>query len=154
MEGNPLDRCFKVRSLQDFAADFEEDLLLCPVRALKAYLERTSIFPQRPRSLFVSPRNPSSSLSKNAKSFFLREVISSSMGSDSSSSGPSGNNPHSIRGMATSVAFLKNFSLASIMEAATWKSPSVFSTFYLRDIQFESKEGFSLGPFIAANSVI
>ena len=36
---------------------------------------------QRLRTLFVSPRNPSKPLLKNALSYFLREVISQAPGS-------------------------------------------------------------------------
>ena len=61
---------------------------------------------------------------------------------------------HSIRGMATSVAFSKNVSVSNILQAASWKSHNVFTSFYLKDIEFSSSEGFSLGPFVAANSVI
>ena len=35
----PLPRSFEVPSLGDFAAGMPEDLLLCPVRALSAYLD-------------------------------------------------------------------------------------------------------------------
>ena len=72
---NPLPRSFCVRSLDDFVGDLPEELLLCPVRALRSYLARTSSLVSRPRNLFVSPRSPSHSLSKNALSFFLRVVI-------------------------------------------------------------------------------
>ena len=62
----------------DFDLDFSlpDELLLCPVRALRLYLSLTASLPSRPRSLFVSPRALSCSLSKNALSFFIREVIS------------------------------------------------------------------------------
>ena len=72
---NPLPRSFLVKSLSDFAAGLEEDLLLCPVRALCIYLCRTDSFSPLPCRLFVSPRRPSHPLSKNAVSFFLRKVI-------------------------------------------------------------------------------
>ena len=68
---NPLPRSFLVKSLSDFAAGLEEDLLLCSVRALQIYLQHTDSFSSRPLRLFVSPRRPSHSLSKNAVSFFL-----------------------------------------------------------------------------------
>ena len=38
----PLPRSFEVHSLEDFTAGLPEDLLLCPVRSLSAYLARTS----------------------------------------------------------------------------------------------------------------
>ena len=44
-------------------------------------------------------------------------------------------------------------SLSSILEAATWSSSSVFTSFYLKDVQFSSSGGFSLGPVVAAGSV-
>ena len=65
-----------MKSLADFAAGLDTDLLLCPVRALRLYLLRArSLSPGRHR-LFVSPRRPARPLSKKAVSFFLREVIS------------------------------------------------------------------------------
>ena len=87
---NPLPRSFCVRSLNDFVGDLPDELLLCPVRALRSYLSRTSSLTPRPRTLFVSPRSPSRSLSKNALSFFLRDVISRAYSSSSAcSAGPS-----------------------------------------------------------------
>ena len=49
----PLPHSFEVQSLGDFAAGLPEDLLLCPVRSLSAYLARTSNVVNRPRRLFV-----------------------------------------------------------------------------------------------------
>ena len=40
------------------------------------HLRRTSSFVVKASSLFVSPRSPSRPISKNAVSYFLREVIS------------------------------------------------------------------------------
>ena len=68
----PLPRSFSVRSLRDFAGSLPDELLLCPVRALRMYLSRTASLPSHP-FLSFSPCSPS--LSKNALSFFIREVI-------------------------------------------------------------------------------
>ena len=62
-EAHPLPRSFCFRSLTDFVGDLPDELL-CPVRALRCYLSRTSSLPSRPRSLFISPRAPSRPLSK------------------------------------------------------------------------------------------
>ena len=56
---------------------------------------------------------------------------------------------HSIRAISTSVAFSRNVPLASILAAVTWSSSTVFTSFYLRDVQFSSSSGFSLGPVVA-----
>ena len=62
----PLPCSFPVRSLCDFVGSLPEELLMCPVLALRIYLSRTESLPSRPRSL---------SLSKNDLSFFIRNVI-------------------------------------------------------------------------------
>ena len=146
-----IPRSFLVKSLADFAAGLDDDLLLCPVRALRLYLPRArSLSPGRHR-LFVSPRRPTRHLSKNALSFFLREVISAA-GATRPQVGPLP--AHEVRSVSTSVAFHRNWSVSSVLESATWSSSSVFSSFYLRDIQHEYDGFLSLGPFVAAGSRI
>ena len=159
---NPLPRSFCVRSLSDFVGDLPDELRLCPVRALHLYISRVSSVSPCPRTLFVSPRSPSWSLSKNALSFFLWDVISraysspSSLSSSSSlpSSSASAFRAHSVRGVATSWAFSRNAPLSSILAAVTWSSSSVFTSFYLKDVQFSSSHGFGLDPLVAAGNVI
>ena len=150
---NPLPHSFCVRSLSDFVGDLPDELLLCPVRALRIYL---SCVPS------VSPRSPSRSLSKNALSFFLRDVISRAYSSSSPTSSPFSLpsssawsfRAHSVRGVTASWAFSRNTPLASILAAAPWSSSSVFPSFYLSDVQFSSSHGFGLGPVVAAGNVI
>ena len=147
----PRPRSFLVKSLADFAAGLDIDLLLCPVRALRLYLLRArSLSPCRHR-LFVSPWRHSRAMSKNAVSFFLREVISAA-GAARPHVGSL--RAHEVRSVSTSVAFHRNWSVSSVLESATWASSSVFSSFYLRDIQHEYDGLLSLGPFVAAVSRI
>ena len=146
-----IPRSFLVKSLSDFAAGLDEDLLLCPVRALRIYLARTRpLIPVRHR-LFVSPRRPSHAMSKNAVSFFLREVIHAA---EASRPEVGSVRAHEIRCVSTSVAFHRNWSVSVVLEFATWSSSSVFSSLYLRDIQHEYDGIRSLGPFVAAGSRI
>ena len=70
----PVPCSFRVLSLREFAGDLEEGSFLCPVRALNIYLRRMSSVVVRASSLFMSPRFPSRLISKNAVSYFLREV--------------------------------------------------------------------------------
>ena len=146
-----IPRSFLVKSLSDFAAGLDEDLLLCPVWALRIYVDRTRpLAPVRHR-LFVSPRHPSRTMSKNAVSFFLHEVIH-----EAGASRPEVGSVRAleIRCVSTSVAFHRNWSVSAVLESATWSSSSVFSSFYLRDIQHEYDGIRSLGPFVAAGSRI
>ena len=146
-----IPRSFLVKSLADFAAGLDVDLLLCPVRALRLYLLLArSLSPCRHR-LLVSPQCHSRAMSKNAVSFFLREVISAA-GAAHPHVGSL--RAHEVRSVSTSVAFHRNWSVSSVLESATWASSSVFSSFYLRDIQHEYDGLLSLGPFVAAGSRI
>ena len=61
---------------------------------------------------------------------------------------------HSIRGVGASLAFRRNWSCGEILQAASWKSSSVFTSFYLNDVAYELEDIRSLGPFIAAGQVI
>ena len=144
---NPLPRSFVVKSLSDFAAGLTDDLLLCPVRALRRYLRRTSSIQSRPRCVFVSPRSPSRAMSKNGISYFLREVICEA-GACREVSVPI--RVHNIKEISTSTAFFKNWSVSSVLTAASWRSNSVFAAFHLRDLHCEYEGLRSLGPFVAA----
>ena len=146
-----IPRSFLVKSLSDFAAGLDDDLFLCPVWALRVYLDRTHpLTPVRHR-LFVSPSRPSRTLSKNAVSFFLRDVITAA-GAARPELGSV--RTHDIRGVSTSVAFHRNWSVSAVLESDTWSSSSVFSSFYLRDIQHQYDGLRSLGPFVATGSRI
>ena len=146
-----IPRSFLVKSLSDFAAGLDDDLLLCPVRALRIYLDRTlSLAPSR-RRLLVSPSCPTHAMSKNAVSFFLREVIH---GAEAAHPEVGTVRAHDIRGVSTSVAFHHNWSVSAVLDAAAWSSSSVFTSFYLCDLQYEFQGLRSLGPFVAAGSRI
>ena len=144
-----LPRSFDIPSLSDFAAGLPDEMLLCPVRTLSEYIARTSSVTNRPRRLFVSPRNPSWAMSKNGISFLLREVIVHSGASPNDAAAP---RAHSISGIATSSAFFRNWSLSSVLEAASWRSNTVFTSFYFKDVQYILDNVHSLGPFVAAGA--
>ena len=101
---NPIPSSFKIPSLFDFAYGLDEGLLLCSVRALRIYLKRTKGCSRRASSLFVSLKCPTRQNSKNAISFFLREVISGAGAIRSSEGQPL--RAHGIRGISTSTLFL------------------------------------------------
>ena len=61
---------------------------------------------------------------------------------------------HSIRGIATSSAFFKNWSIASVLDEASWKSNSVFTSFYFKELPFVYEGLRSLGLFVATGEQI
>ena len=56
--------------------------------------------------------------------------------------------------MSSSVAFFHNWSVAKVLEVATWRSNSVFVSFCSKDLQYVFEDWKSLGPFVAAGSVV
>ena len=134
-EKNPLPRLFLVRSLEEFVGGPPEECVLCPVRAVKIYLHVTSSVAPRPRSLLVSPHRPTRSLSKNALSFFLRRVI---IDADAVGGGALPPRAHSVRAVATSAAFLRNWSVSKVLEVATCSPLFLFtrSFVYSRLVSF------------------
>lgn len=108
--------------------------LLCPVRALRIYIERSQPFRQSDQ-LFVcfGDRTKGSSVSKQRLSRWIVEAVAlcySSMGLEC----PIGVRAHSTRGMASSWAWSSGVSIKDICEAAGWSSPSTFVRFYNLDI--------------------
>ena len=52
------------------------------------------------------------------------------------------------------LGFARNASLSYVLAAASCSSTTVFTSFYLSNVQFSSSPGFSLGPVVAAGSVV
>ena len=149
-----LPRIFEVVGLADLVGP-EDERLLCPVRALRAYLERVfSIRGDNPH-LFVSPRVPSRPLSKNAISFFIKELIQEAHRElNEDHLAPLKVRAHDVRGVATSLSFASNLSLSSILEAATWKTHSVFAIHYLKEVQIVYESCRALGPVVSAGTLV
>ena len=151
---NPIPREFRLCSLSAITGRDDEERLLCPVRALKWYRHLTSSA-TRPRHLFLSVRDQTRPMSKAALSFFLRETIRTAHNSfPDSLCTPLKVRAHDLRGIATSMLLWKNSPIASILDAACWKTRSVFANHYLRDIQRQEGDVFALGPVVAAGEIV
>ena len=147
-------REFRIKSLTSIVGSADEELLLCPVRALRHYLQRTSS-DARPRNLFLAVKGPSRPMSKAAISYFLRDTIKSAHEAVSASTCLEVKvKAHDIRGIAASMLLWKNCSVPSILQAARWRTHSVFADHYLRDVAREDEDVFSLGPVVAAGHVL
>ena len=154
---NPLPREFVIKSLASVVGESDEERLLCPVRALKHYFSRTKRFELRPRNLFVSTRDTLKPMSKNGLSYLLRQtIVQSHAGLDEQYCDLLKVKAHSIRGVATSFNFWKNRALRDILNAATWKTASVFAKHYFRDIERFSPLDliYSLGPIVAGGGIV
>ena len=118
----------------------------CPVRAIKFLRKVARSASFIPSRLFVSPRNLERAISKNAMSFYLRQLIVDS-GAVSSSRPP---RAHDIRGIATSLNYYSNLSLSNLMQVATWKSNRVFASRYLKEVSATQDNIQQFGPLVIA----
>lgn len=104
-----------------------EDRLVCPVRTLKWYLDKTKHL-RSSDSMFVLPRSPYTAASKDTISRWIVSLISKHTNPDDQA------RAHDLRGQATSIAWFKGVPLQDILNAAAWKTPSSFVSHYLTNI--------------------
>ena len=110
---------------------------LCPVRNLRAYVDRTQQLRLDHTQLFVcyGARQLGHPVSKQRVSHWLVDTIAQAYAGrglpklmpGGGATRPSGLVAHSTRSMATSWAALKGVSLADICTAASWSTPCTFA---------------------------
>ena len=150
---DPRFETFTVPSLRDFTDGDQDEMLLCPVRAVREYLRRTRMFrPELPR-LFLSTGLRRKMVSRNTISFWLREVIRTTYLS-SGEDPPARIRAHSSRSIASSALFRSNYAVGQVMKAGVWSNQTTFTSFYLRDVTHRFLDTFSLGPVVAAQQVL
>src|SRR4029434_10148428 len=118
-----------------FASAEEERLnKLCPVRALRCYVEHTGAFRQSDQ-LFVcfGARAKGRPLSKPSLSRWIVEAIVLSYKSLSLEP-PERQRAHSTRGVSSSWALLKGVSVEEVCKVASWSSRHTFIKFYKLDV--------------------
>ena len=62
--------------------------------------------------------------------------------------------PGRPRGIAPSLLFKKNFAVAQVSKAGTWRRHTTFTRHYRRDLAYRSLETFHLGPVVAAQALV
>ena len=111
-----------------------EDRLLCPCRAISVYVKRTSKFRGDERRFFVTyGRHDHRAASRDTVARWITDVIKFAY-SNSSSSEFSQFSAHDTRSISTSWALFEGVAIQEILEAASWKSDSTFTSFYVRDV--------------------
>ena len=101
-----------------------EDKLVCPVRALKYYLNRTKSIRSSDR-LFILPGLPHTPASKTTLARWVKSLIQPFV----QTSEPF--RAHDIRSHATSKAWFEGVPMEEIVRAAAWKTPASFVSHYL-----------------------
>ena len=131
------------------------DRSLCPVRALRYYLDRTSDLRQNKELVFVSfKKGFDKDISPATISSWIKQtVILCYELSDQEALSLHQVKAHDGRAFAASKAFQSGISLDQILSACHWKSHNTFTQFYLKDVAWADSELFHLGPVVAAQQV-
>ena len=141
-----------------------DDLLNCPVRALKIYLHRTQPHRGSRIRLFLSP-NPAykKDIIKSTVSRWMSVVIRRAYfwSAQNKEGGVAPNFPcqavraHEARAWTTTLAARHSVDMGAIMEAAFWRSRDVFIDHYLRDLSAVRQDGaYAFTPCVAARQVL
>ena len=132
-----------------------QDSPLCPVRALKYYLDKTESFRNNRKRLFIPiKKGLKQELHRNTISFWIKKCVSEAYSINNPGMELEGVRAHDVRGYAASWAFNQQVALESILQACTWKSANSFTTFYLKDMTAIQDNMFTLGPVMAAGNVV
>ena len=133
----------------------KSDRSLCPVRALRYYLDRTSDSRQNKELVFVSfKKGFDRDISPATISSWIKQtVILCYELSDQESHTLHQVKAHDVRAFAASKAFQSGVSLEQILSACHWKSHNTFTQFFLKDVAWADSERYHLGPVVAAQQV-
>ena len=117
-----------------FATD-SEDILLCPCRALKIYLERTKGLRSQILNLFITYQKGNHKAA--AKSSISRWIVSliryvyENLPQTLTSV-----RAHDTRRLSSSWALFNGATIQEILQAAHWASETTFTSFYLKDVSW------------------
>ena len=133
----------------------KSDRSLCPVRALRYYLDRTSDLRQNKELVFVSfKKGFDKDISPATISSWIKQtVILCYELSDQEAHTLHQVKAHDVRAFAASKAFQPGVSLEQILSACHWKSHNTFTQFYLKDVAWADSELYHLGPVVAAQQI-
>ena len=135
-------RKFRLKALERDESN-GDSLLLCPVRALRTYLERTKATRGVHVRLFLSTTGQFKPVSIQTLSRWIRDTIKLAYQKNAPDSmgDAAGAHPHQLRALASSLAIAHHKPVREVMKAAYWKSETCFSTYYLKDMAKFSSAG-------------
>ena len=136
---------------------FKEDRTLCPVRALRFYLDRTKDLRGSRSLLFISFKKGHTSDIRPAtlSSWLKQTILLCYKQADQQALDLVQVKAHDIRAFAASKAFYGGVSVDQIMQACHWKAHNTFTNFYLKDLTWsDTDNNMYLGPVVAAQQVL
>ena len=133
---NYAGRTIVIPTFKDMAS-CEEEELMCPVRALRHYIERSALFRKNgEKRLFVTfgaGESQGQGASNKTLARWIVETIKYAYSSaDEEDCQVLKMNAHSVRSVATTYAMMKGVAIQHILEAADWSSTTTFVNHYFK----------------------
>ena len=128
--------------------------MLCPVRAVKIYLNKTKSLRKCRKRLFI-PTQGDQDLAKSTLSRWVKYAIKNAY--DTISKNPLRlfkPRAHELRAISASWAYMNYIPLEEILKSAVWSSTSLFASHYLRDFREQTENLRAMGPIIAPQKVV
>ena len=128
--------------------------MLCPVRAVKIYLNKTKSLRKHRKRLFILTQGDHD-LAKSTLSSWVKYAIKHAY--DSISKNPNRlfkPRAHELRALSASWAYMNYIPLEEILKSAVWSSSSLFASHYLRYFREQTENLRAMGPIIAAQKVV
>ena len=146
-------RVYKLRALSSTVD--RQELLVCPVRALKEYRRRTKTVRGSTKRLFLPLTATKKDLHANTVSGWIKSLIQYAYNHANEEdcrilqiqkAQPDLYRPaHEVRAWSSSLAWLAGTtSISSLMRGCFWKSHNVFTDHYLRDVSVECVNGLKI----------
>ena len=127
---------------------------LCPVRAVRRYLDHTAAHRLRCERLFVTAERSKKEISKTTVSFWLRKTISRAYELSGTELPVPPPHARETLGIAPSLLFKKNFAVDQVLKAGMWRRHTTFTRHYLRDLAHRSLDTFHLGHVVVAQALV
>ena len=134
---------------------FKENRTLCPVWALRYYLDRTKDLRGSRSLLFISfNKGHTSDIRPATLSSWLKQtILLCYIQADQQALVQV--KAHDIRAFAASKDFYDGVSVDLIMQACHWKAHNTFTNFYPKDLTWSDNDNYMyLGPVVAAQQVL
>ena len=133
----------------------QQDRSLCPVRAIRYYLDCTKDLRDGKDLVFVSFRKSFQKdiVPATVSSWIKQTVLLCYQLADEEAQNLHQVRAHDVRAFAASTAFRGGVSMDQILSACHWKAHNTFTQFYLKDVAWADSELYHLGPVVAAQQV-
>ncbi len=148
-----------INSLKEITGgDRDLDYDLCPVRALRFYLDRTKSRRGNIKPLFLTYKaGQAKPACPNTLSAWIKQLIRLAYertANDNDSLRLLRARAHEVRAISTSMALFGNVAIEDILDQCRWTSSTTFTTHYLRDMTDTSQRVRSLLPINVAGKML